>query len=138
MFANILVPVKLTDPAQARRSVAVAANIASVRDAWVTIATIAPHWVTIQDADYSREARRWFQARAATGLEDLQREIGYQQCRTHSRWGSVPGSILDIAEDIGADLVVMPAREPSLIDLFHRSDALRIAAKSYCSVLLVR
>lgn len=138
MFVSILVPVKLSDPDHAGRSVEVAARLAHDCDAWLTLATITPHWVTIQDADYSWEARRWFEARAATELEALKSKTDYRRCRTHSRWGSVPGSVLDIAEDIGADLIVLPAREPSLIDLFHRSDAIRIAAKTDCSVLLVK
>lgn len=138
MFGSILVPVKLTEPDRARRSVEVGSRIARDCGAVLTLATITPHWVTIKDADYSWEARKWFEARAAAGLERLKVQAGYQHCRTISRWGSIPGSILDIEEDIGADLIVLPANEPSLIDLFHRPDGIRIAARSSCSVLLVR
>ena len=138
MFASILVPVKLTQSDQAHRSIEVASKLARDCNAWLTLATITPHWVTVKDADYSWEARRWLEARAAAGLERLKAQAQYQQCRTLSRWGSVPGSILDIAEEIGADLIVLPAAEPSLTDLFHRPDALRIAAKTCCSALLVR
>lgn len=138
MFGSILVPVKLTELDHAQRSVEVATTLARYCDAWLTLATITLNWVTIQDADYSWEARRWFEARAAAGLERLKSQIDYPQCRTHSRWGSVPGSILDIAEDIGADLIVLPAREPSLTDLFHRRDGIRIDAKAHSSVLLVK
>lgn len=71
MFTSILAPVKLTEPDQARRSVEVASRLARDCDAWLTLATITPHWVTVKDADYSREARRWFEARAVAGLERL-------------------------------------------------------------------
>lgn len=108
MFASILVPVKLTNPDHAQRSIEVATRLAYDCEAWLTLATITPHWVTVKDADYSWEARRWFEARAATELERLRCRIDYRQCRTQSRWGSVPGSILDIAHDVGADLIVLP------------------------------
>lgn len=138
MFASILVPVKLTELDLAQRSIEVASRLARDCNAWLTLATITPHWVTVKDADYSWQARRWFEARAAAGLERLKAQTHHSQCRTLSRWGSVPGSILDIAEEIGADLIVLPAKEPALTDLFHRPDSICIAAKTCCSAFLVR
>ncbi|WP_374406064.1 universal stress protein [Pelagerythrobacter sp.] len=138
MFENILAPVKLTAPDEARKAVEVAGKLARDCDAWLTLATIAPHWVVVKDADYSWEARRWFEARAAAGLERLKAHIRPTRCRTLSRWGSVPGSILHIAEEIRADVIVLPAREPALVDLLYQPEPIRIAAKASCSVVLVR
>lgn len=138
MFSTILAPVQLVERDLAQRTVDVAGRLAHDWGAELVLATIMPHWVTEKDADYSWDARRWFEARATAGLERLKAACPHDRCRTLARWGSVPGSILDVAEDIGADVIVMAAEEPTLTDIFHRPAALRIAAKSLSSVLLVR
>lgn len=138
MFSSILVPVELTQPERAIRCVEVARELARDHDAMLTLATILPHAITIRDVDHSWEARRWFEARARAGLARLRAEHADGRCRTLSRWGSVHGATLDIAEEIGADVVIMAVRKPSFFDLFRPQSAFALAKKCKCSVVLVR
>lgn len=138
MFDSILVPVKLTKPIEAERAVKIASKLAREFDALLTLATITPHWVTLKDADYSWEARRWFESRAAIGLERLKLLTGDARCRTLSRWGSVPGSILDIAEEVDADLIVLNADKSKFANFLHQPDSGRLASRASCSVFLIR
>jgi len=138
MFRCILAPVRLTEPDLAERSVAVASRLARDNDAQLILATITPHWVTVKSGDYSKEARRWFEERAALQLGQLKALTQGAQCRTLVRWGSIPGSIFDIAEETEADLIVLAAEEPVLAKFLRQSDPVRVAARAHCSVLLVR
>lgn len=137
MFKSILLPIKLNDPDAWSDALAIASRMASDHAACLTLATIIPHWVD-RDADYSWEARKWFERRATTGLNAIRAQQSHRPCEILVHWGSVPGSILDMAEDVRADLIVLPAKDPHIIDLFHRPAALRLAGRAACSVILVR
>lgn len=137
MFKRILLPVKLKDPETWSDALAIASRLASDHGACLTLATIIPHWID-RDADYSWEARKWFERRAATGLNAIRAQQSHRRCEILVHWGSVPGSILDMAEDVRADLIVLPAKDPHISDLFHRPAALRLAGRAACSVMLVR
>lgn len=137
MFNRILLPVKLNDPDAWSESLSIASRLASDHAARLTLATIIPHWVD-RDADYSWEARKWFERRANSGLNAIRAQQSHRPCDILVHWGSVPGSILDMAEETRADLIVLPAKDPRIGDLFHKPAALRLAGRAACSVMLVR
>ncbi|AMU96641.1 hypothetical protein AOA14_18745 [Sphingopyxis terrae subsp. terrae NBRC 15098] len=138
MFTSLLLPIKLNELDAWTDAFAAGCRLARDHDARLTLATIIPHWVTDRDADYSWEAKKWFERRATAGLEALRSRTSCERCDTLVHWGSVPGSFLDMAEEVEADLIVMPARKPGIGDYLRTQAALRLAARVSCSVLLVR
>ncbi|MEL7099654.1 MAG: universal stress protein [Pseudomonadota bacterium] len=46
--------------------------------------------------------------------------------------------IAEVAEEIGADLVIVGARQPGALDIFLGSTAARVARRAPCSVLIQR
>lgn len=138
MFKSLLVPIKLNDAEAWEAAFEAGCRIAKHHDSTLTLATIMPEWVTVKSGDYSWEAKKWFEMRAATALDTLKAKAGCRNCRTLAHWGSVPGSILDIAMQVDADLIVLPAKMPRLIDYLSKPTALRLAGRAPCSVLLVR
>lgn len=138
MFKHILLPIKLNGREGFASALDVADELASRGDAVLTLGTIIPHWVANRDADWSWDAKNQFVEAAETGLRRIVEQARCERCTTLVHWGSVPSSILDMGEEVGADLIVLPAREPGLRDLLRTPEALRIAGRAHCSVLLVR
>ena len=54
------------------------------------------------------------------------------------RSGAASGQILQCAEDIGADLVMIASHRPGLSDYFIGSTAARVVRHAQCSVLISR
>ncbi len=52
--------------------------------------------------------------------------------------GSIYQTIIDLAEDLEADLIVMAAHKPALKDYLLGPNAARVVRHSSCSVLVVR
>jgi universal stress protein F len=52
--------------------------------------------------------------------------------------GHAAQSILDVAEDVGADLIVVASHRPGLSDYLLGSTASRVVRHANCSVLVVR
>lgn len=138
MFKSILMPIKLNGPEEWHDAFAVACRLASDHEAKLTLATIIPHWVTSRDADYSWEAEQCFQREAREGLEALRTNSKQGDCGILVHWGSVPSSILDMAEEVDADLVVLPAKNPGICDYLRTQHSVRLASRASCSVLLVK
>ncbi len=138
MFKSILMPIKLNGPEEWQDAFAVACRLASDHEAKLTLATIIPHWVTSRDADYSWEAEQWFQRQAREGLEAVRTKTTHADCDILVHWGSVPSSILDMAEEVDADLVVLPAKNSGICDYLRTQNSVRLASRASCSVLIVR
>ena len=54
------------------------------------------------------------------------------------REGSIHSEILTVAEDIGADLIIMASHQPEFSDYLLGSTAARVARHAQCSVLIAR
>ncbi|MDZ4273952.1 MAG: universal stress protein [Erythrobacter sp.] len=138
MFKDILLPINLNKLPEWSDTIAIACRLARDHDARLTLATILPHWLTIRDADYSWDAEQMFEAKARESLETFRAEARHSNCGVLVHWGSLPSSILDIAENLSADLIVLPAKGPSFVDNLRNQESVRLAGRASCSVLLVR
>lgn len=72
-------------------------------------------------------------------LDDLSRQLGADADVTlHMRTGNAYVEILDLAESIGAELIVIGASRPDLSDFLLGPKAARVVRHARCSVLVVR
>lgn len=74
---------------------------------------------------------------------DAEREIGEFAAAHHCldvtvREGSPAHTILDYAEEIGADLIVLNSHDPGITEFIFGSVASRVVAHAHCSVFIVR
>jgi nucleotide-binding universal stress UspA family protein len=131
VYKNILVPVDLDYPRSAAESLDAAWGIARANGGALTVISILP--AVIGDAgDPVGGCRPQLNAFLAEhgSLGDIKEiiEVG----------GSVSAEIRAAAERIGADLIVMGARDAEFTDTVIGSNAAHVVVHTPCSVLLVQ
>lgn len=137
MFEKILVAVDLDEPQSWGDSVPVAASIAKCFSGAITICFV------VRDAEVIRQGNSWpssyreklFEAQAR--LEGLAARLNVP-VKTEIGSGSVAGGVMDVAERIGADLIILSSHQPQATDRLFAANAARVARRAHCSVLVVR
>lgn len=138
MYSNILIAVDLDQPAASLEgTLAVASALARCFSACATLCTVVRNVEAGIQAEWSaigyREMLELAQVRLheiASGIDlPLGIEVGT---------GTICGGILEAAERVGADLIVLASHEPGMKDYLIAANAARVARRSACSVLIVR
>jgi nucleotide-binding universal stress UspA family protein len=75
---------------------------------------------------------------AETALSDLVKETGRAGMTSAVRQGGIYHEILEEAQHIGADLIVMTSHRPAMRTYFLGSNAGHVVRYARCSVLVVR
>jgi nucleotide-binding universal stress UspA family protein len=139
MFKSIIVPVDVGDLSVARLALRSASKLADA-DASVTLIHVVPVLpltmldtvsVTVEDelADTSKLA-----------LADLGRELELPRGSVFTvvRVGGVYNEVLALANEQGADLIVVGSHQPSMATLLLGSNSSAIVRHAPCSVMVVR
>jgi nucleotide-binding universal stress UspA family protein len=137
LFKEILVPVDLDIPATWTAAESVVRMLAARFSSHVTLCSVLrtsdalreSEWLPISHQQLLFEAHcKLQQIASASGLtQDI--EVGT---------GTVSGGVLDIANRIDADLIVLASHQPELVDRIMAANAVRIARRASCSVLIAR
>jgi len=141
MFKTILLPVDLSEASSWERALPAALLHAKSGGGRLNVMTVVP--------DYGKGAvGTYFPAdfidRAISGAKDhLQALLSAQvpkdvPVRTIVRTGTIYHEIIDVAKEIGADLIVMASHRPALRDYLLGPNAERVMRHANCSVLVVR
>jgi nucleotide-binding universal stress UspA family protein len=140
MFQRILVPVDLTDPEFAKPAVETAGTLAHAFNAELRLIHVMPATPTLLaefvPADFDAQQMR----SAKEALDIVAGEIGLERRRVSStvRQGGVYHEILEEAEAIDADLIVMSSHQPAMKTYLLGSNAAYVARHARCSVMIVR
>jgi len=140
MYKKILVPVDLTEPNFAKPAVDAAVELARLYDGIVRIVNVLPMTPVMLaeyvPADFDAQQRQTAEESVAT----LARESGLDSTRltTVVRQGGIYHEVLEEAELLGADLIVMVSHRPALKTYFLGSNAGHVVRYAKCSVLVVR
>ena len=141
-MANIvLAAVDLHDREQDREIVRRAAGLAAVDKAKFHLAHVVPTPGSSFILPYVPEDRKAdVQAEARHGLEKLGEAIKdtVEVAGTHVLEGTVYAAVLDLAKSLNADLIVIGAHRPQLVDFLLGPNSARIARHASCSVYIVR
>jgi len=134
MYKSILVPIDLSHPEQGRRILTLSRQIGGaearivalyvVSDVPAFIATGLPKNLLLDNL-----------VKAEAELEPLADEVGAEVV---VQSGHPSTMILETAQKIGADLIVVASHRPGLEDYFLGSTAARVARHSDCAVLVDR
>jgi nucleotide-binding universal stress UspA family protein len=140
MFKKILVPVDLTEPDFARPAIDTAVELARASGGTVRIVNVLPMTPVMLaeyvPADFDTQQRET----AEQSIARLAAESGLDAARlsTVVRQGGIYHEVLDEADQIGADLIVMVSHRPALKTYFLGSNAGHVVRYANCSVMVVR
>lgn len=148
MTTSILAPIDLADLGTSEAVLAAAIEQAVTSQAKLTVMAVVPDFVTGLDYRYA--------IRGETGAVDYDvREIVTEALarlnevvtarapdgmtvETIARHGTVYEQILRVAEEIGADQIVIGAHRPQLSDYLLGPNTARVVRHAHCSVNVVR
>ncbi|MGZ3408912.1 MAG: universal stress protein [Xanthobacteraceae bacterium] len=140
MYKKILVPVDLTEPSFAKPAVDAAVELARQSDGIVRIVNVLPMTPVMLaeyvPADFDTQQRQT----AEESVAKLAKECGFDAARlsTVVRQGGIYHEVLEEAELLDADLIVMVSHRPALKTYFLGSNAGHVVRYAKCSVLVVR
>jgi universal stress protein F len=139
MYSRILVALELDEPASWKDAFPVAEALASCFSAQITICSVVRDAEAIVGGDWLPIAFRDEIFDARTRLDGIAGELsGSAPVHIEVGSGTICGGILDVAERIEADLIILTSHRPGLGDYLHAANAARVAGRAPCSVLIVR
>jgi len=140
MFKNILVPIDLADANYAKPAIANAAALAEASNGTVKLLNVLPMTPVMLaeyvPADFDTQQRQ----SAEEAMAIVANESGIAPSRVSAviRQGGIYHEILEEAEAIKADLIVMTSHRPAMRTYFLGSNAGHVVRYAKCSVLVVR
>ncbi len=140
MYHRILVPIDLADAELAKPAIASAVMMAKQTDAAVRLINVLPvtpgMLAEYVPADFEAQQR----ATAEEAIAIVAQETGLPAARISAvvRQGNVDREILDEADAMHADLIVMSSHRAGLRTYFLGSNAGHVVRYAGCSVLVVR
>ena len=139
MYRNILVPVDLDQPASWSKVILTATALAKCFEATMTICSVVSNSKVIMKGEWLPIGVEQLLFDARARLEGLIVEFDHGlDCDVEVAAGTISGGILEIAERIGADLIVLVSHLPAMRDHILAANAIRVARHARCSVLIAR
>ena len=139
MYSSILVPIDLDESSSWSKAVPAALSLAKCFGARCTLATVVQDSVAAREAQWSPIAFRELLATAGARLSVLAGDLSSDaRVETKVGTGSICGGILDLAEQVEADLIVLASHRPAMKDWLIGANDARVVRHSRCSVLVVR
>ena len=139
MFKKILLPIDLQETSSWEQALPVAQGMAKDGDAELHLLTVVPP-LPGQIYGYfpeNFEPKMIDEGKAA--IESFAKEhAAGTNTKAHIAQGQPYAAILDLAEKIGADLIVMASHRPELKDYLLGPNAARVVRHAECSVMDVR
>ena len=137
MYTHILLAVDLDQPGSWARAMPAALALARCFGARMTLCTVVPDAQAELEAEWSAAGYREMIATAEAKLMTLAAGQDVAMA-TEVGLGSIWGGILDTAERVGADLIVLASHKPAMKDYLLGANASRVVRAATCSVLVVR
>lgn len=138
MFKSVIVPLDLEEPSSWSKALPVAVDMAKVKDASLTLGTIIPNWDAAREAQWSPLGLPRMIRDAELRLRRIAAGCELDQYGVSVGNGAIGPGILDLAEQSGADLIVLASHRPGLKDYLIGANALHVVRHAKCSVFVVR
>lgn len=139
LYSRILIPIDLEEPSSWAKAVPVGLALANAFSSAITLCTVVPDRVAMQEAPWTRLSYQALLDSAMAKLALLADELrGETLMAVQVGMGSICGGILTLAEEVDADLIVLASHRPAMKDWFIGANASRVVRHARCSVLVVR
>jgi universal stress protein F len=146
---KVLCPIDLEQDSSWRRALPEAVAQAKAKDGKVFLMTVVPHLAAGVDWRYAIRGEmqgseaydiKAFVKQAEIRLDELVREHVPEAQRggTIATHGTIYHEIIQVAEELPADLIVMASHRPSLKDYLLGPNAARVVRHASCAVFIVR
>lgn len=141
MANKLLVPIDLNQEATFDRVFRTAIECAAAHESSLELLTVVPNLDTGIFPYVSQDLLR----ETVDAADKRLREVGEEHLGNSGlTWqssaviGPIARTIVDTAEERGADLIVMASHDPGMMDLLLGSVADQVVRRAHCSVLIVR
>ena len=139
MYSNILVAVDADDPAESAQALATASTLANCFASKLTICSVVRGATALAEGDWMPISYEQLLFAARSKLDAIAHSMGQATAPdVEVGTGTICGGVLEVAERISPDLIVLASHEPGALDHVHQANAARIARRAPCSVLIVR
>ncbi len=139
MFKVILVPIDVTQMEAAAISLAAVRELAGRHDTKIILLNVLHEIPTYVAAQIPRSVHEQAFSNAKSSLAKLVEENNLPLgTEVLVREGHPSKTILDVAQDENADVIVIASHDPVLADYLLGSVASRVVRHAHCSVLVVR
>jgi len=139
MYSSILVGIDLDEPSSWEKAVPTALALGRCFNAKIAFVYVVPEMVLTLNAQWSSISVRRILDDAHTRLMKLADELVDGLAVTkHVASGSVYAGILEVAEQIEADLIVLSSHRPEMKDYLIGANASRVVRHAKCSVMVIR
>ena len=138
MYRNILLAVDLDEPGSWARALPTGIALAHAFSARLTICSVVRDAEAALEAEWSPIGYREMLDAAKVRLAGIASDADAPSIAVEVATGTICGGILDIAERISADLIVLASHAPGFSDRLWGANAARVARSAGCSVLIVR
>jgi nucleotide-binding universal stress UspA family protein len=141
MYKDILLTIDMNQPSSWQKALPVAVEMCRLADGRLHVLNVVPDFESPVVAQYfPADFETRMREEAAAQLAALVGKSVPAGVKTeiHIRRGAVYREIIDAAEEIGADLIVMQSHRPELQDYLLGPNAARVVRHSNKSVLVVR
>jgi universal stress protein F len=139
MYSSIIVPIDLDEPSSWQEAVPTALAMSKCFGARVALVHVISDVLLAVEAEWSGLAMRRILdvARARLGLlvDELKAD---NDIDVHVATGSIYRGVLDVAEQVRADLIVLASHRPEMKDFLIGENAERVVRHARCSVMVVR
>ncbi|HCQ63734.1 MAG TPA: universal stress protein UspA [Rhodobacteraceae bacterium] len=138
MFKTVLVSVDVSLPEEARKILIAAKALTASWECDLHVVTVVPDvGMAIVGAYLDKRFEDQSHDAAEIELKTAMTEVGID-ARAHVAAGTVYDRVIQLADTIGADLILISAHSPELKDYLLGSNAARIVRHSQKSVLVLR
>ncbi|WP_428036045.1 universal stress protein [Amphritea sp.] len=140
MYSNILIPLDLSHKEQVIELAKIATALAAGHPAEINLLYVDQSFVhRAGDPQFDKTIHEGHRKEALKEMEDLLSNLPENtQVNTIYRDGTAHDQILETAEQLGSDVIVMMARKPGISSYFIGSNAERVVRHAPCSVFIVR
>ena len=139
MYKTVLVPIDLGQNEQGKSLVDIAMKLVEPIGGNLILLNVLPDIPGYVTAQMPENLLINTKDNAVKDLEEIAKNSGVgDQAKMIVREGRIHNEILTVAEDTGADLIVMASHQPEFSDYLLGSTAARVVRHAKCSVLIAR
>lgn len=140
MYSNMLIPLDLSHKEQVLELAQIATALAAGTPAKINLLYVDQSFVhRAGDPQFDGNLHEGHRKEALQELEDLLCDLPDNiKVKTLYRDGTAHDQILETAERLNSDVIVMMARKPGISSYFIGSNAERVVRHAPCSVFIVR
>ena len=139
MYKKILAPLDLSHPDIARHMASVAKKMADASKAEIVLLNVVPDLPGYIAAELPADIVKKVITEAEQNLAAIAKDANLDDnVKVELRSGRPHSQILQVAEEIGADLIVIASHQPGIGDYLLGSVAGKVVRHAQCSVLVER